>query len=469
MIICVNSPASTQTINMKKGIIFSATLLFTVYGVLAQRPAKFSDEMKTSQVAAVKTATAHAWKGYKKYAWGKDDLQPLSKTGKNWYKHSMLMTPVDAFDTFLVLGLTTEAAEAKKLILDSLSFDNDNEVQVFEVTIRILGGLITAYELDGDARFLQLATDLADRMLPAFATPTGMPYRYVQLQTGAVRDGINNPAEIGTLMMEFGQLSKHTHNNKYYDIAKKAIMYVYNQRSTINLVGEQIDVNTGKWVQQNSHISGYIDSYYEYLYKCWSLFGDKDFKEAFDQHNAAIKKYLLAITPNGTFLKVVNMHSGKQVATTYGALDAFYAGLCAFAGDVPLAADIQKANYYMWTRFGMEPEQFDFASDKILSPAYILRPENIESCFYLYKLTQHLEYLWMGKVMLDDILKYCKTEEAFASIKNVETKEQSNSMQSFFFAETLKYAYLLFAPEDAFDLNNAVFNTEAHPFKILKK
>ncbi|MEX0636836.1 MAG: glycoside hydrolase family 47 protein, partial [Ferruginibacter sp.] len=180
---------------MKKTIIVFVVWWGTASAVLAQRPAKFSDDLKASLVLAVKDATTFAWNGYKKFAFGKDDVQPLSKSGKNWYNHSMLMTPVDAFDTFLMLGLTTEAQEAKKLILDSLSFNNNNEVQVFEVTIRIVGGLISAYELDGDKRFLQLATDLADRMLPAFASPTGMPYRYVQLQTGAVRDGINNPAE----------------------------------------------------------------------------------------------------------------------------------------------------------------------------------------------------------------------------------------------------------------------------------
>lgn len=453
---------------MKKIVLHTLTFILITTGLMAQEKlAKFSDEMKAEQMSVVKEATAHAWAGYKKFAWGKDDLQPLSKTGKNWYLHPMLMTPVDAFDTFIMLGLTKEAAEAKQLILDSLSFNNNNEVQVFEVTIRILGGLITAYELDGEPKFLQLATDLADKMLPAFKTPTGMPYRYVQLQTGAVRDDINNPAEIGTLMMEFGQLSKHTGNNKYYDVAKKAIMYVFDHRSDINLVGEQIDVNTGKWVRQDSHISGYIDSYYEYLYKCWLLFGDKDFKNAFEIHNAAIKKYLLVKTNNGTFLQSVNMHSGKTVATTYGALDAFYAGLCAYAGDVPLAKEIQQANYYMWTNFGIEPEQFDFSNNTILSAGYILRPENLESCFYLYRLTNKSEYLWMGKQMLADILKYCKTPDAFASLKNVETKEPSNSMQSFFFAETLKYAYLLFAPEASFNFDNAVFNTEAHPFKIL--
>jgi hypothetical protein len=429
----------------------------------------FGEELKASMRDKAKAAAQHAWSGYKKYAWTMDDLEPLSKKGKNWYKHSMLMTPVDAFDTFIMLGLSKEAAEAKEVIVSSLSFNTDNDVQVFEITIRLLAGLITAYELDGDKRFLLLATDLADRLMPAFNSPTGMPYRYVHLQTGKTRDSINNPAEIGTLMMEFGQLSKHTHNSKYYDAAKRAIMYVYEKRSALNLVGEQIDVNSGKWVKTRSHISGYIDSYYEYLYKSWLLFNDPDFKTAFDNHNSAIKKYLLSKTPNGTFLRVVDMNTGKELATTYGALDAFYAGLCAFAGDVATAKNIQQANYYMWTKFGMEPEEFNFKTDSISSPYYILRPENLESCFYLYRLTSDNRYLWMGKRMLDDILKNCTTEEAFASIKNIRTNEKLNSMQSFFFAETLKYAYLLFAPVKTFDLKKAVFNTEAHPFKIVTK
>jgi hypothetical protein len=436
--------------------------------VVAQAPGRqFTPWMKTALQQEAKDAARHAWAGYKKYAWTKDDLEPLSKKGKNWYRHSMLMTPVDAFDTFVMLGMSEEAKEAKQVLLSDLDFNVDNDVQVFEVTIRLLGGLITAYELDADKKFLQLATDLADRLMPAFNSTTGMPYRYVHLQTGAVRDSINNPAEIGTLLLEFGQLSKHTGNKKYYDAAKKAIMYVYHKRSRLSLVGEQININSGEWVKTRSHISGYIDSYYEYLYKGWLLFGDKDLKKAFDVHNAAVKKHLLTSTANGTFLKVVDMHTGKQLATTYGALDAFYAGLCAFAGDVPAARKIQQANFYMWTKFGMEPEEFNFSTDSVSSSYYILRPENLESCFYLYRLTKDDLYLWMGKRMLEDIIKNCRTEEAFAAVKDVRTNEKMNSMQSFFFAETLKYAYLLFSSESMFDLKTAVFNTEAHPFKIV--
>ncbi len=449
---------------------FSICLLVYNQGAFAQgKTAKFTDEMKAEMCVKIKAAAQHAWKGYKQYAWGADDLQPLTKSPKLWYKTSMLMTPVDAFDTFIMLGLAEEAAEAKRLILSKLDFSVNNDIQVFEVTIRILGGLISAYELDGDPKFLKLATSLANKMMPAFRTPTGMPYRYVNLKTGKTWDSINNPAEIGTLMMEFGKLSKLTGNKKYYNAAKKAIMQVYKRRSKLDLVGETINVITGKWVSTQTHISGYIDSYYEYLYKSWVLFGDKDFKSAFDRHNEAIKKYLLDKTDNGWFLRHAQMHTGKETATTYGALDAFYAGLCAYAGDVETAIHIQQANYYMWTRFNLEPEEFNYKTDSLLSAYYILRPENIESCFYLFRASQHFDYLWMAKVMTDDILARCKTEAGYAALKNVKTFEQLNSMQSFFLAETLKYAYLLFAPASAANLDKIVFNTEAHPFKIETK
>ncbi|HUR66321.1 MAG TPA: glycoside hydrolase family 47 protein [Chitinophagaceae bacterium] len=450
-----------------KNLLFTITFSMIGFGSIAQQP--FPKKMKKEMAAKVVDACRHAWEGYKKYAWGFDDLRPLTKNGRNWYKQSMLMSPVDAFDTFIMLGMKKEAAEAKELILSKLSFDVDNDVQVFEIVIRLLAALQTAYEMDGDKRFLTLAEDLAKRLMPAFNTPTGIPYRYVHLQTGKTRDHLNNPAEIGTLMMEFGKLSKLTGNATYYNTAKKAIMLVYEKRSAIGLVGEVIDANTGQWTRTRSHISGYIDSYYEYLYKSWKLFGDNDFKTAWDVHEAAIKKYLIRKQPNGWFMAQVDMNTGQELSTVYGALDAFYAGLTAYAGDVPTAREMQKANYYMWTRFNIEPEEFDFKKDSILYASYVLRPENIESCFYLYRLTGNDTYLHMGKRMVDDIITHCKAEAGFASLKSVVTKEKSNGMESFLFGETFKYAYLLFAPRSAIDLDKVVLTTEAHPFKIEKK
>jgi mannosidase alpha-like ER degradation enhancer 2 len=224
-------------------ILISVSVFISVPA--ASQTGHFTKAMKNEMMEKVREGCQHAWQGYKQYAWGFDDLRPLTKTGHNWYKVPLLMTPVDAFDTFIILGLKDEAADAKKLILSNLNFNVDDDVQVFEITIRLLAGLQTAFELDGDPKFLALAEDLAKRLMPAFQTNTGMPYRYIHLQTGATRDGINNPAEIGTLMMEFGKLSKLTGNPVYYETAKKAIMEVFNRRSKLDLVGEQIDVNTG--------------------------------------------------------------------------------------------------------------------------------------------------------------------------------------------------------------------------------
>jgi mannosidase alpha-like ER degradation enhancer 2 len=137
----------------------------------------------------------HAWNGYRQYAWGHDALLPLSNGYRDWHAKSLLMTPLDAFDTMLLMGLDEAAAEAKELILEQLTFDRDFSVQVFEIVIRSLGGMITAYQMDGDQRFLDLAVDLDDRLLPAYESATGMPYGRVHLQTGAKEWQVSNPAE----------------------------------------------------------------------------------------------------------------------------------------------------------------------------------------------------------------------------------------------------------------------------------
>src|SRR5207244_1883990 len=161
-----------------------------------------------------------------------------------------------------------EAAKAKALIIERLSFDKAIEVKNFEITIRLLGGLLSAYQMTHDERLLKLADDLGARLLPVFDSPTGMPYMYVNLKTGKTRGAKSNPAEIGTLVLEFGTLSRLTYKPLYYDKAKNALVQLYRRRSKIGLVGEEIDIETGKWISKQSHVGGGIDSYYEYLLKC---------------------------------------------------------------------------------------------------------------------------------------------------------------------------------------------------------
>lgn len=413
----------------------------------------------------VKKEFLHAWKGYKKFAWGHDGLLPISKQPHDWYGTSLLMTPVDAYDVMLLMGLSKEAAETKKLILDSLSFDKNIEVQAFEITIRLLAGLLSAYQMDGDKRFLTLAEDLGKRLLPIYNTPTGMPYRYVHLQTGKLRDSVNNPAEIGTALLEFGTLSKVTGNPIYYEKAKNALVHLYNRRSKIGLVGTQINVETGEWVNKSSHIGGAIDSYYEYLIKAWLLFGDKECQAMWDESIKAITTYLADTTYGGLWYGRVDMETGKRTATRFGSLEAFFPAVLCLSGDTTRARMLQESCYRMWNLHGIEPERIDYATMQVTSKEYYLRPEIIESAYYLYHYTGDRKYLRMGETFFNNLVEYCRTDAGFTELKDVTIKEKGDSMESFFFAETLKYLYLLFAPRGSLPFESIIFTTEAHPIR----
>ncbi len=413
----------------------------------------------------VRQEFVHAWNGYKAHAWGHDELKPLSNGYRDWYGTSLEMTPVDALDTMLLMGLKPQADETREYIVKNLSFDRDIYVKNFEITIRLLGGLLSSYQLTGDKRLLALADDLGTRLLPAFNSPTGMPYVYVNLKTGKVRGVESNPAEIGTLLLEFGTLSKLTGKPFYYEKAKRALVEVYKRRSKIGLVGQGINVETGAWTDPTSHISGGIDSYYEYLLKGWRLFGDRDCERMWKESVAALNKYVADQRPTGLWYGHVNMNTGERVATHYGALDAFFAAELALSGDLERARRLQDSNFKMWTAFGVEPEEIDYVTMKIVSPGYQLRPENIESAFYLHYFTSDPRYQEMGRTYFDSLVRYCRTDSGYAALSSAETKQQRDDMESYFLAETLKYLYLLFAPRDTVDLSKAVFNTEAHPLR----
>jgi len=192
-----------------------------------------------------------------------------------------------------------------------------------------------------------------------------------------------------------------------------------------------------------------------------------------------------------------DMNTGKRTTTTYGALDAFFPAILALSGDLDRASRLQYSSYVLWKKQGIEPEEFNYTKREVVSPDYPLRPEIVESTYYLHHYamlgepqssrsfrrgtrpsaaqvpplneskirTDAEHYQQMGEMMFRDFVKYCRTDEGYAALKSVVTKEQADSMQSFLFAETFKYFYLLFAPPKTLDFDKVIFNTEAHPVR----
>ena len=449
---------------MKRGEIKMAIAVLLA-GLLLSAPAWAADEPPEVTAARVKAEFLHGWQNYEKYAWGHDELMPLSLKPHDWYGQSLMMTPVDALDTLVIMGLKDEADKDRRLIDTQLDFDKDIYVKNFEITIRLLGGLLSSYELTGDPRLLALAKDLGTRLLPAFDSPTGLPYQFVNLRTGKVKGVVSNPAETGTLILEFGTLSKLTGDPRFMEKAKRALVETYRRRSAIGLVGDGINVETGRWTSTDSHISGGIDSYYEYLWKCSVLFHDPDCLAMWKTSIAAVDKYLADDSAGGLWYGHADMNTGKRRTTEYGALDAYFPAVLAFSGDLNRARHLQDSSYKMWDLYGIEPEVLDYKTMKVEYPGYELRPEIVESTYYLWHYTQDPVYRAHARKMFDEFVKYCRTPHGYAALKSVITKQQRDDMESYVFAETFKYYYLIFAPASTLDFDKVVFNTEAHPLE----
>jgi mannosidase alpha-like ER degradation enhancer 2 len=437
-------------------------LLFCVSLVVPAQPTVDRPAM----AAKAKREFAFAWDNYKKYASGHDELLPVSHGARDWYEgQNIYMTPVDSLDTMILMGFKDEADKTRASIIEGLNFDKDIEVKNFEITIRLLGGLLSSYQMTGDRRLLAMAEDLGNRLAPVFNSPTGMPYMYVNLRTGKTREAKTNPAEIGTLVLEFGTLARLTKKDAFFDKAKRALVELYKRRDPMTgLVGSGIDVETGEWTSTSSHVGGGIDSYYEYLAKCEKLFADKECGTMARDSIGAVNRYLADDTSSGLWYGSADMKSGQRTRTTFGSLQAFLPAVLAFSGDLDRAKRLQDSAFKMWTLNGIEPEALDYREMRVTSPGYQLRPEIAESAYYLYHYTKDPKYLQMGQAFLEDLIKYCRTDAGYTILRNVTTKEKGDLMHSFFLAETLKYLYLLFSPE-ALDFDKVVFNTEAHPLQ----
>jgi mannosyl-oligosaccharide alpha-1,2-mannosidase len=279
---------------------------------------------------------AWAWAEYRKQAWGQDEIRPVSGTSKSFLipGQTVGLSIVEALDTLWLMGLDAEVEDGVRWIKQSLRFDLDGDAQVFEATIRLVGGLLSGHLATGEAKLLELAQDLARRMMPAFDTPTGMPMRYVNLRTGKTRDPLSFPAEIGGgLAPEFVTLSKLTGDKRFGEAAVNAMLTLYGKRSKIGLLADTIDVTTGAWTTRIATIGPPTDSYFEYLWDTWLLTGDTRLRDAYRTCTAAILAHLADRTTGDLWFANVDFETGERLDLVQSELSAFYPGLLREGGN----------------------------------------------------------------------------------------------------------------------------------------
>lgn len=420
----------------------------------------------------------HAFNGYMKNAFPLDELRPLSCGGENTLG-GYALTLIDSLDTLALLGDRERFAASVEWIGKNLRFDINKTVSLFETTIRILGGLLSAHLIASDYatgmkiptydnQLLHLAEDLARRMLPAFDTPTGIPFGSVNLLYGVDEheSKITSTAGGGTLTLEFGVLSRLTNDPIFEQVTKNAVRGIWARRSKLNLVGAHINVFTGEWTQKDAGIGTSIDSFYEYLLKAYLLFGDEEYLFIFQEAYAAAMHYLF----NDPWYVEVNMDSAALVWPLFNSLQAFWPGLQVLAGDIDPAIRTHGAFFSVWKKYGFTPEGFNLATLSVQygQKSYPLRPELIESTYWLYKATRDPRYLDAGRDIVASLQYGARCSCGYCHISDVEFHKQEDHMESFFLAETVKYLWLLFdlaaGPDNLVENGpyKYIFSTEGH-------
>ncbi|KAL1236200.1 ER degradation-enhancing alpha-mannosidase-like protein [Trichinella spiralis] len=396
-----------------------------------------------------------AYDNYMRWAMPFDELDPLN-------------CRVDSLTTLAVMGNVTEFRRAVGLVLEHVSFNKDNTVQVFEANIRVIGALLSAHliivdknALLGDFRIagyndelLSLAHDLANRLMSAFEeTNTGIPHPRVNLMHGIPFDTVNETcvAGAGTLLVEFGVLSR------------------------TGLLGNVIDIQTGEWVVTTSGLGAGMDSFYEYLLKGYLLFGQESDFEMFTifystikQHMRKGRKYCNYGSENHPLYVNVFMNDGSVSYRWIDSLQASFPAVQVLYGDLEEAICMHALYYTIWRKYNALPERFNWHYKVAEIAFYPLRPEFIESTYFLYLATKNPFYLHVGKEVAESLEKYTKTKCGYATIHDVADKSLEDRMESFFLSETIKYLYLLFDVDNPVNRrgDQFLFTTEGHLFPL---
>lgn len=441
----------------------------------------------------------HAWSGYATYAWGFNEVRPVSKTPHTesiFGGEKMGASIVDGIDTLYIMGLKDEYMAARTWIENNLDFNKfEVDVSVFETNIRYVGGLLSIYALTKDQLYLNKAVQIADKLLPAFETPSNIPNSNVNLRTGYSHNhdwayGAAILSEFGSIHLEFLYLSHATGDPKYREKALKI-------RDTIRkavprsdgLYNNYMSVDNGQWLTRPTHISmgGLGDSFYEYLIKAYVQSNGQD-TEAYQMYIDAIKAFetKLIFTSNQSKLTYFAELKDTYINHRMDSLACFSGGMLALGATLSeeptksthmtLASGIANTCHESCIRSKshLGPETFVFsnrADATAYGPSekyYLLRPEILETYFYMWRYTHDPKYRAWAWDFVEALERYCKAEGGYSGLRNVyQPVIKDDVQQSFFLAEVLKYLYLIFSNDDVVSLDKWVFNTEAHPLPIM--
>ncbi|KAL7802020.1 family 47 glycoside hydrolase [Trichoderma aethiopicum] len=501
------------------------------------------DERRKSVVEAFEVS----WDAYERYAWGKDEFHPISKNGRNMAPKGLGWIIIDSLDTMMLMNQTTRLQHAREWISTSLTWDQDQDVNTFETTIRMLGGLLSAHYLSteypelaplteddegapGEDLYLEKAKDLADRLLSAFESESGIPYASVNI--GEYKglpshsdNGASSTAEATTLQLEFKYLAKLTGEKNFWDKVEKVMEVVDDNQPEDGLVPIYIYATTGEFRGENIRLGSRGDSYYEYLIKQYLQTNKQEpiYEEMWDEALAGVRKHLVTYTEPSEFTIIAERPDGLEhpMSPKMDHLVCFMPGTIALAAtgglteaearklstwnkkkddDMQLARELMHTCWgmYKYMKTGLAPEIMYFnipnpppaASAPHQAPAEfdedshaewrkdfvvhsndvhnLQRPETVESLFYMWRITGDVKYREWGWDMFKSFVNYTAVEDqgGFTSLLDANTipPTPKDNMESFWLAETLKYMYLLFSPDDVLPLHKIVLNTEAHPF-----
>lgn len=444
--------------------------------------------------ARVVEAFDHAYMGYKEFGLPYDELDPIAcigvgfrpnETVKGDFDYSLLgglyLTLVDSLGTLAIMDKKEEFRWAVSYLHDNLVFDLDNMLNLFELNIRVLGSLLSGHLLAINPHFalysasdpyrnqlLELADDLGGRIIRGYDNSLcGIPYNRINLFTlengGDLKEPYGqetNTAAACSLLLEFATLSRLTNNPVYENAAANTLSMIWSMRyRSTGLLGSHINISSCQFFCFDSGIGANLDSAFEYMLKAGILLNNDTYIKMFYQAYVGIMRYVRQ--PDGFCYLPVSMYTGRAFVQKTEGMSAFFPGLQVLLGDLYEAIHHHLYYYTQWLCYHSLPEGHNVALGEPMTESYLLRPELMESTYFLYRATKDPFYLRAGEIMLDDIVGRMKTRCGFTPLNN-----DGGTMPSYFLAETLKYLYLLFSPDHIIHRNEdlairSVFSTEA--------